>query len=92
MTFRVFAFVRLDGGGVARHKLGSYATADEAEQRAKDAVAAFAHYARVDGDDGTSSLTIARDYDERPTPPGMIHRVGMFRDDAANDESQTARP
>lgn len=91
MTFQVVAFVRLDGAGVARHMLGSYATADEAEHAAEVAVSAFADYARCDGHDGTSRLIVRREYRGVPIPPGTIHRVGAFRDDAANDGGQATR-
>lgn len=88
MTFQAFAFVRLESGGVVRHVLGSYATADEAEHAAERAVSAFADYAQCEGRDGTSRLIVRREYAGVPIPPGTVHRVGMFRDDAANDGSQ----
>lgn len=69
--------------------LGRFATIEEAEAAARTAVDGFASFARISSPDGMWRLLVRNEYRGEPIPPNAIQRVGMGREDAANDEADS---
>lgn len=89
MTCQATAFVRLGPAAYLATPLGRFATIEEAEAAARTAVDGFASFARISSPDGMSRLLVRNEYRGEPIPPNAIQRVGMGREDAANDEADS---